>query len=114
MSATIEVQRISKALSSIRGPQQYAVGGTWKPGLPCMEVEGVGDIFMPVSDHVARQLIFCANRWPPHGPSSTKKYYKTDGVWKLGTFCLDLNPLLKNLVFLRTIEPFPPPSAFKA
>lgn len=85
MATTIEARRVSKALSSIRGPQNYAVGGKWKPELPLMVVEGVGDIYLPISIHVVRHLILGASRAPVFRAAGPVVDTKVRQVWMVGT-----------------------------
>lgn len=85
MATTIEARRVSKALSSIRGPQNYAVGGKWKPELPLLTVQGVGDLYLPISIHAVRQLILIAKRAPIRHSSGHAVDQNARRVWMLGT-----------------------------
>lgn len=85
MATTIEARRVSKALSSIRGPQNYAVGGKWKPELPLLTVQGVGDLYLPISIHAVRQLILIAKRAPIRRSSGHTVDTEARRVWMIGT-----------------------------
>lgn len=99
MATTREALRVSKALSSIDGPQNYAVGGKWKPELPLIEVQGVGDLYLPVSIHAVRQLILVAKRAPVRFSSGHTVDPDQRRVWMLGTLeilALLLTPTAKS------------------
>jgi hypothetical protein len=79
------VDELFCAFEKLQVPSTFAVGDTWRPTLPGIEVQGVGPVCLPIVPDTAEKLISVAKHAPFGKGFETVVDLTVRKCWQIGT-----------------------------